>query len=293
MGTTLPDGMRRALRELRETGEPLPAGVLVQRLFALTGPPLPEVAGRLLRELLETPPAALPTEIGPAAMRPAEERRVAGLGLDEAAFVVVDVETTGLSPRSDVVIEIGAARVARGRVGSLFETLLRPPGPGPLSARIQSLTGIDDAMLAEAPPAARALARFRSWLDAPAAEPWVAHNARFDHGFLCRAFRAQWGEEPRVALLCTQKLSRRLLPRLGRYDLDHVCAHFGIRNRARHRALGDAQATARLWLELLELARQRGLHRVGDLLDLQARPTRRRRRGTALRKRGVAVASRG
>jgi DNA polymerase III subunit alpha, Gram-positive type len=79
-------------------------------------------------------------------------------------------------------------------------------------------------------------------------------------------------------VFCTQRLARRLLPRLGRYDLDHVCAHFGVFNRARHRALGDADATARVWIELLAVARERGLETVGDLLDLQERPVRRRRR---------------
>jgi DNA polymerase III epsilon subunit-like protein len=81
-----------------------------------------------------------------------------------------------------------------------------------------------------------------------------------------------------VAVLCTQRLARRLLPRLGRYDLDHVCAQFGVDNRARHRALGDADATARVWIELLSLAIKRGVETVGDLLDLQEQPVRRRRR---------------
>jgi DNA polymerase-3 subunit epsilon len=73
-------------------------------------------------------------------------------------------------------------------------------------------------------------------------------------------------------------LSRRLLPELGRYNLDHLCAHFGIRNRARHRALGDAEATAHAWIELIALAREQRHATVGDLLDLQEAPTRRRRK---------------
>jgi len=66
---------------------------------------------------------------------------------------------------------------------------------------------------------------------------------------------------------------------VGRTSLDSLCAHFGIRNPARHRALGDARATARLLLELLERARSReGLATVGELLDFQRRPVRRTRR---------------
>jgi DNA polymerase-3 subunit epsilon len=164
------------------------------------------------------------------------------------------------------------------RVVSRFETLSRPPGPGRLSSAIVGLTGIDDGMLRDAPPAHRALADFARWLAEAPGAPWVAHNARFDAGFLGRAFLAQWGRAPGFAVLCTQKLSRRLLPKLGRYNLDHLCAHFAIRNRARHRALGDAEATAHAWIELLGLAREQRHETVGDLLDLQETPTRRRRR---------------
>jgi DNA polymerase III epsilon subunit family exonuclease len=195
-----------------------------------------------------------------------------------ARFAVIDLETTGLSRERDAIIEIGAVRVEGLRIVSRFETLSRPPGPGPLSDAIVRLTGIENAMLVDAPPAHRALAGFARWLaDAPGA-PWVAHNARFDEGFLRRAFHAQWGRDPGVAVLCTQRLSRRLLPRLGRYDLDHLCAHFAIPNRARHRALGDAEATARAWIELLALAHAQQVETVGALLDLQESATRRKRR---------------
>jgi DNA polymerase-3 subunit epsilon len=164
------------------------------------------------------------------------------------------------------------------RATAQFGTLVRPPGPGPLSAAIVALTGIDEVLLAPAPPAAHALASFARWLAEAPGAPWVAHNARFDSGFLRRAFLGQPTRPPPAAVFCTQRLARRLLPRLGRYDLDHVCAYFGVRNPSRHRALGDAEATARVWIELLGIARERGLDTVGDLLDLQDQPVRRRRR---------------
>ena len=278
MEVALPDGMRRALLALREGGGPVEVDAVAQQLLALSERPAPELARRLVAGLLGAAPASLPAELEPDALRTRAERRAAAVPLRDGVFTVVDVETTGLSPKTDAVIEIGAARVVRGEIASRFETLLRPPGPGPLSTRIERLTGIASAMLADAPSAAAGLGRFRSWLEAAPEAPWVAHNARFDRGFLERAFRAQGEEPPGVAVLCTQKLSRRLLPRLGRYDLDHLCAHFGIGNRARHRALGDAEATARAWIELLESARAAGHARVGDLLDLQERPIRRRRK---------------
>ncbi|MCZ6464522.1 MAG: exonuclease domain-containing protein [Proteobacteria bacterium] len=75
-----------------------------------------------------------------------------------------------------------------------------------------------------------------------------------------------------MPVFCTRRLARRLAPEIGRFDLDHVCAHFGVSNAARHRALGDARATARVWVDLLHRARERGLRTLGDLLDHQERP---------------------
>jgi DNA polymerase-3 subunit epsilon len=270
--------MRRQLGAMRAEGSAVPLVELARRLLALDGRPAAPVARRLIAGLLGAQPDELPDELAPRELRPAEESAVAATPLDRARFAVVDVETTGLSSAHDAIIEIGAVRVERLCATSRFETLVRPPGPGPLSAAIRDLTGIDDALLAPAPPAHRALASFARWLGEARGATWVAHNARFDSTFLRRAFEGQGARAPAVAVLCTQRLARRLLPRLGRYDLDHVCAQFGVTNRARHRALGDAEATARVWIDLLGLAAARGVETVGDLLDLQDQPVRRRRR---------------
>lgn len=275
---SLPGGLRRQLAAIRADGEALSLGELARRLLAFDGPPAARIARSLATALLGELPDPLAERVGPHELRPAEERAVAAIPLEHTSFAVVDLETSGLSIERDAIIEIGAVRVQQLCVSSRFETLVRPPGPGPLSRAIAALTGIEDAALAAAPPARRALARFARWLAEAPRAPWVAHNAPFDSGFLRQAFVGQWGQAPRVAVLCTQRLARRLLPRLGRYDLDHVCAQFGIANRARHRALGDADATARVWIELLAIARAQGALTVGDLLDLQEKPLRRRRR---------------
>jgi DNA polymerase-3 subunit epsilon len=106
----------------------------------------------------------------------------------------------------------------------------------------------------------------------------VAHNAAFDTGFVRRGLDEHGLPPLRAPVLCTRRLGRRLLPRLRAYNLDALCAQFGISNRARHRALGDAEATARLLIELLALVRT---HEPGatlfDLLELQDRPLRARR----------------
>jgi DNA polymerase III epsilon subunit family exonuclease len=274
----LSDGMRRRLGALRAEGAPVPLVELAQRLLALDGRPAAAIARRLVAGLLGARPEALPDALAPGELRPAEESAVAALPLHRARFVVVDVETTGLDSGRDAIIEIGAVRVEGLCATSRFATLVRPPGPGPLSAAIVALTGIDDALLGPAPLAQCALASFARWLGDARGAPWVAHNARFDSTFLRNAFEGQGARAPTVAVLCTRRLSRRLLPRLGRYDLDHVCAQFGVTNRARHRALGDAEATARVWIELLGIAAARGVETVGGLLDLQEQPMRRRRR---------------
>jgi DNA polymerase III epsilon subunit-like protein len=147
--------------------------------------------------------------------------------------------------------------------------------------RITALTGIDDAAVAEAPPLAPVIRSFRRWLGAAPRAPFVAHNAGFDAGFVSAALAREGLAPLEVPVLCTRRLARRIAPEIGRYSLDHLSAHFGVANRARHRALGDAAATARIWIELLDLARQRhGVRTLGDLLDLQERsplPAARRR----------------
>ncbi len=108
--------------------------------------------------------------------------------------------------------------------------------------------------------------------DAAPRAPLVAHNAVFDERFLRAALASCGMRGLGVPMLCTRRLARRLAPEIGRYSLDRLCAHFGVSNRARHRALGDARAAARVLLELLERARARGLDTIGALLDLQQDP---------------------
>jgi DNA polymerase III epsilon subunit family exonuclease len=251
---------------------------LARELLALDAPIDRALARRIVATALGQAEASLPDRIDARHVRPAEEAAVADVCLPQAEFVVVDLETTGLSPSRSSILEIGAVRVSRSRPTGRFQTLIRPPAP--ISRAIADLTGIDDAMLAEAPALRPAVVAFRRWLERAGPAPFVAHNARFDAGFVSRALDDLDLPPLRVPVLCTQRLARRILPDLGRYNLDRVCAHFGIRNSARHRALGDARATAALLVELLQLAQAReGLETVGDLLDLESGPTRRSRRG--------------
>lgn len=277
MFTRTPDSLRRSLARLRARGSNVAVGELARELLAVEAPIDPAVARRVVAAALGRPAESLPDRLDARHVRPPEEIAVTDVPLERAAFVVVDLETTGLSPVEASILEIAAVHVTGLTAGERFETLVRPPAP--LSRGIADLTGIDDAMVADAPPPLEALGAFRRWFDRLGPIPFVAHNARFDAGFVARAFETHGLAPLEVPVLCTQRLARRLLPEVGRYNLDSVCAHFGIRNPARHRALGDARATAALLIEMLLRAEEReGIATVGELLDLQSRPIARRPR---------------
>lgn len=226
---------------------------------------------------LDRSPGSLPEALPARELFPRAEALAAAAPLERAEFAVVDLETTGLSAEGASILEIGAVRVVGLHEADRFETLVRPPGPVP--RRITELTGIDERLLVAAPAAAAAVRAFWRWLARSPRATFVAHNAAFDTRFVARAFAVHGLPTFAGPVLCTRRLGRRLVPELGRYDLDHLCARFGVVNRARHRALGDAAATARVLVDLLVLARDAGgAATVGDLLDLQARRLRRRRR---------------
>jgi len=263
---------------------------LAKQLLAVETAIDPVLARRIVGLALNREPQSLPDPLSPGDLRSGDEIEVADRKIASADFVVVDLETTGLDANRASILEIGAVRISQLRIVDRFETLLRPPGKLPRA--IVALTGIHDAMVAEAPTEIRALRSFARWLDRTPAAPFVAHNASFDHRFVSRALDS-CGLPPYCgAVLCTQKLSRRLIPELGRYNLDRLCAHFGISNSARHRALGDAEATARALLDLLEIAQSRfEIANLGELIDFQRRPPARknRRSRSDTQRRGIAT----
>ncbi|MCH2173622.1 3'-5' exonuclease [Myxococcota bacterium] len=266
----------RTLEGFRKRGLPVALPELAQSLLSLDAPVSVPLARRIVGSILGLPEDQLRDPIEPARLRPAEEAAVAHVALEHAELCVVDLETTGLSAEDSEILEIGAVRVQALSCVSEFQTLIRPDVPTP--RRITEITGIDDTMLGDAPDAVTALRGFQRWLAASPGAPLVAHNARFDTRMLEEGMGRVGLVSAPVPVLCTIKLARRLAPEIGRYNLDHVCAHFGVSNRARHRALGDARATARVLVELLEIALSQSLARtVGDLLDLQSRPPGRRR----------------
>jgi DNA polymerase-3 subunit epsilon len=105
---------------------------------------------------------------------------------------------------------------------------------------------------------------------------FVAHNERFDWGHIRRELLAAGTDVPDVERLCTVRLGRFLWPRLRSHGLDSLATHYGIRVHERHRAFGDARATAQLLLRLLKDAEARGITDLASLTERMRRPRRRR-----------------
>ncbi len=194
-----------------------------------------------------------------------------GAPLDEVPFAVVDVETTGgPSWRGHRITDIAIVEVRAGRIVDEYMTLVNPGRAIP--PMITALTGITDAMAESAPyfehVADEVERRLRGRV-------FVAHNATFDWEFVGAELVRCNGDRPEVPRMCTVRMCRRLVPTLRRRNLDVVARHFGVSIHARHRAHGDALATARILLRLLDEARGRGIE---DLATLQWYLKRRRQR---------------
>jgi DNA polymerase-3 subunit epsilon len=166
--------------------------------------------------------------------------------------VVLDFETTGLSPaRGDRAIEIGAVRILGGRLEERFSELMNPGFP--VSSFITGFTGITNDMLAVAPPCGEVMTRFADFLGDSCL---VAHNASFDLSFLSAELArvGRWHDPP---VACTMKLARRLITDACNHRLGTLVAHCCIENDGTfHRALADADVTARLWLHLLGILKR-------------------------------------
>ncbi|MGI6201354.1 MAG: PolC-type DNA polymerase III [Christensenellales bacterium] len=161
-------------------------------------------------------------------------------------MVVVDIETTGLDPKRCRIIEIGAVKVAGGKVVDRYGSLVNPGVP--ISDEITKLTGITNDMVSDAPGEAEAMGGF---LDFAGDLALVAHNASFDFSFL-RPAAKRLGRPITAPVLDTLMLSRSAFPAFGRHSLGALVKKFNIRLDNHHRAVDDAEATAHVLFKLLE-----------------------------------------
>lgn len=161
-------------------------------------------------------------------------------------YTALDLETTGLNPKRDRIIEIGAVKVRGGKAVDRFQSLVNPGRL--LDGHVSSLTGIDDGMLDGMPEAGQLMEPLAAFIGE---DVLVGHRILFDYSFLKReAVNRNMVFEKKG--IDTLKLARRFLPDLESRKLGDLCAYYGIMHRA-HRALGDAGAASDLYLKFVEL----------------------------------------
>jgi DNA polymerase-3 subunit epsilon len=260
--------LERVLGHLR-LGPRAPA-TLCHEILGLFGAPA-AICDRVAFALLGADPRVRLLEDGSWALVP--EAQGSPL-LDDCAFAVVDVETTGMRAGfGDRITEIAVAVVHGGRREIVFESLVNPERPIPRG--ICAITNITDEMVRHAPRFSDLAERI---LAALSGRVFVAHNARFDWNFVCAELRRSRDLTLDGTRLCTVRLARRLVRGVRSCGLDNLCRFFGFHNGARHRAAGDALVTAELLCRLLALAREEGARTLQDLALIEARRARARRR---------------
>lgn len=182
-------------------------------------------------------------------------------------FIVFDIETTGLSPQTCGITEIGAVRFEAGEVTDVFDTFVNPGMPIP--ENIVNLTGITDQMVASAPVPAEAV---KSFLEFAGDSMLVAHNANFDISFI-RKVASESKQRFDNPYLDTVSLSKHLNRSLSKHNLDAVRKHYGLPDFNHHRAVDDCRMLADIFLCMIKQMEPDGVLTVGDMINEMAAKT--------------------
>ncbi|MBI3126671.1 MAG: hypothetical protein HYZ11_03600 [Candidatus Tectomicrobia bacterium] len=258
--------MAHSMHRLQDgDGKPLPYSTLARLLLDAGG--LSEKHSQtILDPLLEASPLARRDPLG---VWEIPETCLSGNFLPQVTFAVVDIETTGGRPPQHRITELAAIKAQAGKLTGKSSALVNPGREIPWS--VVRLTGISDAMVADCPDLMEVLPGF---LDSIEGCVFVGHCANFDLHFI-RYFAGEFlGREFNPPVLCTFKLAQQLLPQVERYNLGELAAYLGIPNGAeeRHRALGDARATAEILLRLLRMLQLLGVETLEETLARQEAP---------------------
>jgi DNA polymerase-3 subunit alpha (Gram-positive type) len=183
--------------------------------------------------------------------------------IEEETFVVFDLETMGLNIHNHEITEIGAVKLKGTRIVERYSQLINPGRPIP--QKIQELTGITDAMVANMPTIEEVLPQFLEFIgDATL----VAHNAAFDMGFLRREVKRILGVEFNPPIIDTLKMAKDLFPEQKSYALNKLTKFLGVALERHHRAVDDSQATARMFVIFLEKYLAQGVRTLKDLTGI-------------------------
>lgn len=251
---------RRAHDYFRDVDRPVPSPELARILFRVD-PPEDHVSPLLIRTLLRRDERFRELSRGTWDLVGA---RYHDMPLEESRFAVVDIEATGSNPREDHVIEVGLVVLEGLEVVDRFSTLVQPEVRIP--DWIQRLTGIDESTVQNAPRFHQVVPDLLRRIDGSV---FVAHNVDFDYRFLRQQIKAAGHNITPWPTLCTVRLARRALPGLDSYRLDALAASLELGLDRHHRAVDDAEATARLLQHIAaRMTEERGVETVGELLGL-------------------------
>jgi DNA polymerase III subunit epsilon len=268
------DGADRLVAALAERHAPIGLSEAGRTLFALRGAPPSALVRQLVDEVVRSDPRLLWRSHTEVALAEWEEvATLQDLEIAEAPFVVFDLETTGTRPGVSRIVEIGAVRLDGLEPVATYEQLVDPGLPVPQT--ITRITGIETRDLRGAPRISKVLPQF---LEFARGAVLVAHNARFDVGFVDAELSRLESRRLSAPVIDTVALARRLMGgRLPRMNLGTLAERFDTEVRPCHRALPDAQATAEVLVRLLGMAQEHGVRTVADAVAFAA-PVRRRAR---------------
>lgn len=182
-------------------------------------------------------------------------------------YVILDIETTGLSRYKNKITEIAAVKIIEGEIIDRFETLVNPQEHIP--SFITHLTGIDDEMVKDARTIDKILPEFLKFIEDYAI---VGHNVTFDYGFLNYNSVIYLEKEIPNKKICTKKLANRILPELPSKKLSTICEHFEIINQNAHRAMADVLATTEIFNRFRNILSDFGIKELDDLLEFESMP---------------------
>lgn len=187
----------------------------------------------------------------------------------ETTFSVIDFETTGTSAKNSRTIEVGIVKIENLKIVDSYQSLINPGQF--ISPFITSLTGIANEDVVDAPTFEDISQEIKDFIEDTIL---VGHNLPFDYAFLASEFERSELILPKLQQVCTLKISRSLFPELKSKSLGNMVKHFKIKHRDVHRALGDANATAKLFLKILDkLIKEHNYESIDDLSSFQVTPS--------------------
>ena len=186
------------------------------------------------------------------------------LTIEEATFTIVDLETTGLNPKTSEIIEIAAIKVEGNVITEKFHTLIKP-SLGFIPEHISKLTGITNPLVIDKP---RIEDVFPGFLEFTKNSIIIAHNANFDISFLNEVSYQLTGKLIQNPVICTLVLANRLFPDLKSKSLASLAYYFNIPYYKKHRALADAEVTYELFKKFIDYLHNYNVNKVIDLIRL-------------------------